>query len=341
MLTVYLMLVSMLLVTCTSGQGPPSGVSPGALSGFEDVANKPCAGDVCSNAVSLKDATLDEIQTEQTLNDILICRFPGNNPSSSKDPCSAEPLPPVLIHLSPADWPSSSPEPACFLQSPSEPLPKSDALEPIGVVQSGLAPPPCGLGVYTTCSSRDVRVGIYHTRLLNVGTEAWADAYYDNPEQPGCRWGDSITVEWAPGLVAITPWARGYTLDNDQENRFVLPWYYMEFFDCGTSAYCGTGSPYQETTLPCNGGGQFIDDHVLVHNATNDLEMSVQTSFLGGCGNLEIPRPSCASASNTGCVRWYWFHIQATNDNFWGYDRVAHDYGCIKVRWCGGLGCPP
>lgn len=329
------------LFSCIGGRGsdrPPGQGALSASSGSEDVSSAVCIADECTGAVSVGDATWLDLQPEH---DVWVCRSPGNRPSSSPDPCAAEPLPPVLAHFSPGDWPSSSPEPACFLQSPTLPWPETKSLEPMEVLQSALASPPCGLGIQTTCQSRDIRVGVYHTRLLNLGTEAWADAYYDNPEQPGCRWGDSITVPWEYGTYAITPWAKGYTLDNDQENRFVLPWYYLEFYDCGTSSYCGTGSQSVETTSPCNGGGTFLDDHALVHSATDDLGMSVQTSYLGGCGNIVIARPSCASSSNSGCVRWYWFHIQATNDNFWGYDRVAHDYGCIRVRWCGGQGCPP
>lgn len=329
-----------LVVSCVGGRRSDQAPGQGALSasnGSEDVPTAVCINDECNGGVGSGDLMMAELPPAS--NDTIGCMSPGNLPSSSKDPCTGGPAPAVPTMFMPGNWPSSSEEPVCFLHSPGEPFPGAEDLEPMGVVQSALAPPPCGLTITTTCNSRDVRVGVYHSRLLNVGTEAWADAYYDNAEQSGCRWGDSIVVPWSTTYTKITPWARGVSLDNDHENGFAAPYYRMDFYHCGTSSYCGTGSPSQETTSPCNGGGTLVDYHVLNHSATSDIDMYVQGGFLGGCGNLEIPRPSCAG-HNYGCISWYWFKIYASNTNHWGYAREAVDYGCLQVRWCGSLGCP-
>ncbi len=335
-----------LLASCVGGRGSSQAAGPGALSasdGFEDVPAAVCIGDECNGGL-FDGVAMPATDVASDFSPEFACVLSERRPSSSPNPCPPEQGDPLLAWVLPGDWPSSSAPPACFLYDPPLDNLSDHKPEPFGVATAALASPPCGIATetgVTTCNSYDVRVGVVHNRLLNVGTEAWADAYYDAPEQSGCRWGDSITVDWRLDVTKITPVARGIQIDNDQENGYISTSYYIEAYDCGTSSYCGTGSPSQETTSPCNGGGTFIDDHSITSGETSDLGMSAVGIWpLGGCNRLEIPRPSCATGTNYGCIRWYWFHIRTTNDNRWGYDRTADDYGCLRVRWCGGWGCP-
>jgi len=249
----------------------------------------------------------------------------------------------MVVHVIPSDWPSSSPPPQCFLYDPAagELEPSAQDLEPFGVAQSALIPKPCVITTETTCYTRDFRVGVVHARLLNRGTEAWADAYFDNNEDTGCRWGDTLEVPYDSAHAGLTPVAQGTLDDIDNENGFRLGHLFLEFWDCGSAAYCGTGSASQETSVPCSGGGTYLDDHTRYIVTTSIPDMAYGAVWpLGGCGNLEIA-PPCTLYGTTGCVRWYWFHLRTYQENYNGITpREANDYGCIRVRWCGSRGCP-
>lgn len=271
------------------------------------------------------------------------CVLPGDQPSSSHSTCPAPEGQPLVTSYLPGDWPSSSLPPACVVSWQNDALSGNNVdLTPIdtGKVQSALATPACGrITTVTNCGSWDIRVGIVHNRLLNVGSEAWADAYYDANESSGCVWGSSLTIPY-DNPDTITPVARGWEVDNDEENGYLSTSYFMEFWDCGSSSYCGTGSPSTETTTHCNGGGSFLDDHTITRSEGTDLSThATQIWPVGGCNNLEIAAP-CELYHTYGCARWYWFHLRTTQDNRWSFDRTADDYGCIKVLWCGSYGCP-